>query len=177
MGMKIDATDAILKRKVDIEELLRNSDFLDEDIVRAAQIQPKLYLQAAIYRVQKMRRKQRRAAKLKSLHSTLASKARKHLKHLGERATDKQVEEMVSQEDDIIELEASLAKAEQEEEFGKLLLTVMQMRRDSLKINAELVGAEVYVSRKLEGSNTQLDDLRDKLKKKYPGQYKKEGRR
>ena len=172
--MRIESTDAALRQKVDLEGLVRSLDFSDEEAAEAARTQPALFLLASIYRVQKMRKRQRREAKLKVIRSQYAKQVRRELTELGQRITDKQIEERLTRHKHVIELEAVLARAEQEEEFAKLLLTSMHMRRDALKVVAELVGAEVYVSRRLENSGTELTEIRKRLKEKYPGHVAKE---
>src|SRR5579863_7016089 len=146
---------ALIRKHIDIKAITDNISFMDEAVAEAAREQPELYLKASIYRVQKMRKKQAREARLKLHKAELARRVRITLLEEGQgRVTDKQIEERVSRNSNIQELERRLRGAEQEEELAKGLLQTLQMRRDALKISAELIGAEVYVSRKLEGGNT-----------------------
>jgi hypothetical protein len=173
----IDSAAAAISTKIDLEELVKNLNFSDEQTSEAARLQAPLFLCAAIYKVQKQKRKQRYEAKLKLLRSQLAKKVRNELSELGQRVTDKQVEETISRKHELIKLQKRLDNCEQEEEFAKLLIEAMRMRSTSLKIVSELIGAEVYVSRKMEGSGTDLDEIKRKLKQKYPGRVTKEERK
>lgn len=173
----IDSAADAISTKIDLAELVKNLHFSDEQTSEAARLQAPLFLCAAIFKVQKQKRKQKYEAKLKLLRSQLAKKVRNELAELGQRVTDKQVEETLSRKSEIIKLQNKLDSCEQEEEFGKLLIEAMRMRSTSLKIVSELIGAEVYVSRKMEGSGTDLDEMRKRLKEKYPGRVTKEERK
>ncbi len=180
MTERITTAAIALRSKVDLDTLVKSLDFIDEEVADAAKRQPAFLLVAGIYRVRKMRKKQRREAKLKLYRAQKAKQIRTDLSELGQRVTDKQVEERLSRSKTIIELTRLLEEAEQEEEFAKLLLDSWRMRGSSLKIVADLVGAEVYVSRRMDGSDgseTELARIRKKIKEKYPGRVVREERR
>ena len=178
MRLRIDNDDAVFEYVVDLRRLVKSLDFSDEETAEAARLQPKLFLLASIYRVQKMRRRQLLESKLKLLRSQYAKKIRTEMSEVGERGTDKMVEERLSRNKDIVQLMRRLDKANVQEEFAKMLQESYRQRSSSMKIVAELVGAEVYVSRKMEGAgDTELTRIRKKLDEKYGGQAIREKRR
>jgi hypothetical protein len=172
----ISSVDTALALKIDLADLMNNLNFSDEQTADAAKIQPHLFMLAATFRVQKQRRKLRYEAKLKVVRSQLAKKIRIELTELGQRVTDKQVEETISRKHEVRDIEDKLNQCIVEEEWSKLLIEALRARSSSLKIVSELIGAEVYVSRKMEGADD-LDDVRRRLKEKYPGRVTKEDRK
>ena len=178
MRLKLPDDAAIYTHDVDLARLVKSLDFTDEMTAEAARIQPKLFLLASINRVQKMRRRQKLEAKLKLVRSQCAKKIRQHMTEVGERATDKMIEERLTRNKEVAELSAKVDFATTQEEFAKMLQESYRQRGSSLKIVAELVGAEVYVSRRMEGAgDSELDRIRKKLGEKYPGQTIREMRR
>lgn len=167
----------ILRTKINVADLVDSLTFSDEETSEAARDQPSLFLQAAVFRVSKMRKRQRYVAKLKLLHSTLSKRTRERLREIGQRVTDKEIESIVARKQDLVDLQHQLDSAEQEEEYSKYLLEAYRMRSSSIKALVELVGAEVYVARRNEGGDTELEKIRRKLKEKYPGKVSKEERR
>lgn len=178
MRLKLPDDAAVYTHDVDLANLVKSLDFTDEETAEAARVQPKLFLLASIYRVQKMRRRQMLESKLKLLRSQCAKKIRQYMTEVGERATDKMVEERLTRNREIAELTLRVEKAITREEFAKMLQESYRQRGSSLKIVAELVGAEVYVSRRMEGAgDTELERIRKKLGEKYPGQTIREMKR
>lgn len=172
----IDSVQTALSKTIDLSDLMNNLNFSDEQTADAAKMQPMLFMLGATFKVQKQRRKLRYEAKLKLVRSQLAKKVRLELSELGTRVTDKQVEETISRKREVRDIEDKLDQCVIEEEWSKLLIEALRARSTSLKIVSELIGAEVYVSRKMEGADD-LDAIRKKLKEKYPGRVTKEERK
>lgn len=162
-----------INKPVDVEALLKKLSFVEEEVSTAAREQPTLFMQAARLRVQKLHERERAEARLKLLKSQKAQKIRNKIAALGDRATEGRVGELLAGDKEIRLSEKALHDAEEEEEYAKLLVEGFRMRRDSLKVIVEMVGAEVYVQRALAGDSTELRKIHNKLESKYPGVKKK----
>lgn len=173
-----ETTDDVLRRPVHVSDIIDALKFSDEQIEKAARQQPALVLTAARYRVKKMRRQHRKEAALKLLRAEKAKKFRRLLLENGQqRVTDKEIEEKLLRDSDIQEAMKELDESEEHEELSKLLMEAVRARGSSMKIIADLIGAEIYVARRSDGEDTGLDQISRKLKAKYPGRALKEERR
>lgn len=167
MGKTVDIA-RILRRPVNVLRLLRDLDFSDEEIVDASKQQPKLFVEAVRFRVQMMRKRFEVESALSLARSQKAAKIRAKLKGRGERVTEGQVTERLGFDPDIVALETDVASAAQAEEYAKLLLEAFRMRRDALKVMADVIGAELFISKREFGA-TELQSMKKTLEKKYPG--------
>lgn len=158
----------ILRKKVNIFRLLKQLDFSDEEVVYASKSQPKLFVEAIRFRVQMMRDRTEIESQLSLAKSKKSAKFRALLKERGERATEGQVQERMGADPEIVSLTAQLNSAEQAEEYAKLLLEAFRMRRDALKVVADVIGAELFISKR-EFGTTELQKMKRSLEAKYPG--------
>ncbi len=163
-----DDVQFILRKKVNLIRLLRLLDFSDEEVVDASKQQPKLFVEAVRFRVQKMRHRTQLESQLSLAKSQKSSKFRAKAKERGERVTEGQVSERMNTDPEIISLSAQVSAAEEEEEYSKLLLEAFRMRRDALKVVADVIGAELFISKRELGT-TELAKMKKKLSEKYPG--------
>lgn len=164
----------IITRPVIVDDLVNGLSFSDEEVVDAAKSQPTLFLHASRLRIQTMRNRVTAEAKLKAAEADRAGKFRLRGKEAGERITEGQVKERLARIPEIIALTKAVTDAEEYEEWSKLLLEAYRMRRDALKVVADMLGAEVYVSRMQSGQVTEMSKIRKKLEDKYP-KRKREG--
>jgi len=163
---------AIIEGPVNLRYVLDSLDFSDEDVVEAAKKQPKLFLEAARFRVRKMRERVGAEAKYKTLQASKGAKYRKSLAESGARVTEGQISERVTANAEVKRALEGFQEAQEVEEFSKLLLEAYRMRRDSAKVVAELLGAEIYISKLGFGQSTEMDKMRKRLEDKYPGEGK-----
>lgn len=158
----------IITERVIVDDLIKGLSFSDEEVVDAAKMQPTLFLHASRLRIQTMRNRVAAEARLQAERAERAGKFRMRGKEAGERVTEGQVQERLARIPEIIKLTKEVTDAEEYEEWSKLLLEAYRMRRDALKVVADMLGAEVYVSRMQSGQSTQMANIRQKLEKKYP---------
>jgi len=168
--------DVLISESVDIKTLLEKLSFVEEETGPAAREQPMLYLYAARLRVQALRRTEKAKAALKLIRSQKAAKIREEVAGSGERATEGRVGELLTVSKVIQKAEEELRIAEEQEEYTKHILEAYRMRRDALKVVVELLGAEVYVQRRLSGDSTEMSKIQDELLSKYPRTKKKKRR-
>lgn len=170
--MARDTYSSIISGPVNLRYLLDSLDFSDEDVVEAAKKQAKLFLEAARFRVRKMRERIGAEAKYKALQASKGAKYRKSLATTGARVTEGQISERVTANAEVKRALEAFQEAQEVEEFSKLLLEAYRMRRDSAKVVAELIGAEIYISKLGLGQTTEMDKMRKRLEDKYPGEGK-----
>jgi hypothetical protein len=169
-GMKHRSTlQDILERPVNVTKLLEKLDFADEAVIGAAREQAQLFLEAARLRIQKMRERVEAESQLALVKSELSIKIRHKAVTRGDKITEGHVAARLAKNSQVIEAQEKFNRAEEEEEFSKLLVEAFRMRRDAEKIVGDLIGAEVYVARQQEGHES-LTKIREKLSAKYPGQ-------
>ena len=144
----------IITERVIVDDLIKGLSFSDEEVVDAAKMQPTLFLHASRLRIQTMRNRVAAEARLQAERAERAGKFRMRGKEAGERVTEGQVQERLARIPEIIKLTKEVTDAEEYEEWSKLLLEAYRMRRDALKVVADMLGAEVYVSRMQSGQRS-----------------------
>ena len=157
-----------LDEEVDLHGLLDRLDFSVEGVVDASREQPMLFMQAASYRAQTMRDRIAAESALSLVRSEKGSKFRASRKEIGDKVTEGQVTERLSLDKAVIQASERLSEALVGEEFAKLLLEGYRMRRDALKIAADVASTEVYISKMSLGEATEMSKIKRRLQDKYP---------
>lgn len=155
-----------LDEPVDLPDLLNSIDFDDEEILNAAKAQSHLYLDASRLHVQKMRTRIARETKLKELTAVHSLRIREKLSDGAGRVTEGHVTAKLDRLPKIKVAKARLERAKLQEEIAKVFKDVFQMRKEMLKVIANLMGAEVYIARQGQG-HEELQKYKRKLEKKY----------
>jgi hypothetical protein len=171
--MKTADLTTIIHEPVNLKKLLAKLDFVDEEVANAAKEQPMLYLTAARFRIQKMQRRIQAESSLAVTKAQRGAKFRAKVAEGGERVTEGRVNEMLVKDKEVRQLEDTARAAAEQEEFAKMLLDAYRMRKDALKIVVDLMGAELYVQRSMEGTG-ELRKIKDKLKQKLGKKYEDE---
>ena len=125
------------------DQLIKELSVLDENVLAEAARQPALFIDAARYRVSKMRKRAQANAALEARWSHLALRIRAQKNEEGERRlTEAALKASVESRRSVKELRAGLERAYEEEEFSKLILEAYRMRRDAIRIIAEAQNIE-----------------------------------
>jgi hypothetical protein len=133
-----------LVRPFKLQKMVNRLDFLETDVIGAAREQPKLYLEAARYRVAKMRARSKALAQLDVAKSEAGLRLRKKKDSEGKKKyTEPAIKEMIAADPDVAVAQKALDRAYSEEEFAKLLVEAYRYRKDALKIVVEANFAEV----------------------------------
>lgn len=118
--------------------LIKKLAIIDENILVEAANQPLLYMEAAKYRVARMRKKAEAVARLESERSLLGLKLRKQKDETGKKA---HTEDGVKARTELALIKsgarAALDRANEYEELSKLLLEALRQRRDAIRVIAE----------------------------------------
>jgi len=166
------ALDKILAVDSDASLLIDALDINADLLEKAAMVQPKLFLEAARIRVQKMRSRRIYESMLEAKKASLGLRIRRKHAELGEKLTEAHITSRILQDEAVTEIAGKLHRAEEEEEFAKLLVEAFRQRRDVLKVISEQRNAEAYLGRVSLGRMEELEDVRivrERMKKRYPG--------
>lgn len=162
--------EAILLEDIDLEILLDKLDYSSEAVEHAAQEQAKLFEAAARFRVQRMRAHHKVLAMLALKKATLDKTIRDKYIEAGESLTEAQLKNQIQRSKSFQELQELVDKAEEEEEYAKLLVDAYRMRRDSLEIIQTHRTGEWRALQ----TSTQTKMTKSDLRKKLDAKYRKE---
>lgn len=124
-----------------LDTLIGRLVIVDVNVKNEAMEQPMLFIQAARYRVARMRDVSRAKSELEATMSGLSLVVR--AKGRGqERMTEGYVKARILKNPKTKLLQRALQKAEEREEFSRLLLEAFRMRRDAIRIIAEMQNYE-----------------------------------
>jgi hypothetical protein len=119
-----------------LSQLIKLLAVVDENIINEAIRQPLLFVDAARYRVSKMREVSRSIARLESFVSEFGLRVR--AKGAGDqRLTEGFVKSKIQRSPTYKKLQSAVHDAERKQEFAKLLLEAYRMRRDAIRIIAD----------------------------------------
>lgn len=157
---------------MELEELLAKLDFSDTDVVAASLEQPSLFMEAARFRTRKMRLKARAEMLLNAILAEESLRLRKRAVIRGEKLTEKLIETTLDTRSVVKDARQRFNLAREGEEYSKLLVEAFQMRRDVCKIISQLMVGEMQMTGReamATVNKQQLEQVRERLKKKYPG--------
>lgn len=168
-------TEEILKIPIEIENLLRELDFTQENLAQAALSQGRLFAQAARYYVQRMRARMAAEtvydegkASVGQFHRKQEFDKRLKLGSKGKEMTESQLKELVYLDKSIKELKSRQDRAESHEEFAKQLLEAFRWRGTAVKILAGVLVDEARSEVRVKGHEQAKEDLMDKYHRAYP---------
>lgn len=119
------------------KELIRRLPVVDENILAEAARNPVFFMDAARYRVSKMRMRLAAEAALEYTSSRISLRLRRR----GEKSTEGAIKAALAIDSRIVPLRQALHSAEASEELAKLILEAIRYRRDAIRIIGE---ARVY---------------------------------
>lgn len=126
---------SILVGDLEIDEILEELDFRTEAVEDAARTLPKLWVEAAKYRVRIMRQRMERAA---ALDLSKVDAAKTFRDESDGKVTVQMVNEAVEVADSVQAAQAAFNAALQHEEFAKLILEGLRMKKNAIQVTADL---------------------------------------
>lgn len=154
-------------------EIIAKLPILDENILLEAANQPQLFVEAARYRVAKMRNRAQALARYEVWCSELGLHYRRTKTGGDRRITEGEIKDRIRISKKARFYDTKLQEAFAQEEFSKLLLEALRMRRDAIRVIADArvsegirEGAEVErieARRKLINKARDLESRRRKL--------------
>lgn len=135
--------DAYLKREVDLKELISKLDFTEEEVEHAAMEQPKLFLRASRFRVQKMRDRVEAELAYENLLAKLSSKYQERKDEKGKRElTEGAVKAKVQLKPEIQKLRHRMELAFVHEKASELIVEAYRSREKAIKVIIDARWAE-----------------------------------
>jgi uncharacterized HAD superfamily protein len=129
---------ALLTFRVLVAEL----PIVDENILAEAALQPQKFIQAARYRVRRLRLRNQAYAALEARRLVLAMRARAKAAETGDKLTEAGVKEIVESAKTVRRLKMKLDRATEMEELAKHLLEAHRQRRDAIRVIGEAQNIE-----------------------------------
>lgn len=157
------------EQTAEVLQLVNRLDFEPTQVVDAAAENPSLFLRAANIRIEQMRKRNQAKAAREERRAEVALHLRQDARETGERITESAIEQMLLVNPTIKPLSEALERAEEAEEYAKLLVEAFRMRRDCLKIISETAREEYNLQRAAEHGALKMREQRELLKKRYPG--------
>lgn len=148
------------------DQLLQDLQIIDENITAEAVRQPLLFIAAARYRVDMMRKRAQLSAELDAVRVGLAISIRNKPveDEDGKRGklTEGAIKERIERQPKVKELREALDRAEENEEMAKLILEAYRERKSSINIIAEM---QIFEGGK-EGADVEREEQRRKLSRR-----------
>ncbi len=157
------------KKETNVESVLSKLEFAPEDCISAAARNPLLFRDAADFRVSCLRK--RNAAKMawESGSGARELKLRKEARAGGEKITNDEVTASLLTDPTVALLRKKFDDADEMDEYSKLVVEAVRMRRDALRVIGDLVREEVSVQRAMEAGAGKIEDARRRLRERFPG--------
>jgi hypothetical protein len=126
-----------VRGEVTAAELIDQLPIVSENVIAEAAVQSQLFIQAAAYRVERMRARAQATAELEQHRAKvgLRERARKDIE--GKKPTEAATNARIELDSNTMRLRRRLDEAHTREELSKLILEAYRMRRDSIRILAE----------------------------------------
>jgi hypothetical protein len=154
---------------VNLEDVLDRLTFSEETLPTAVLEQAALYMEAARFRIRKMRQRQSGELELEQARARKAIFLRATMQKIpGKRGmTETHLNQLLDANPMLNGLKKKIAEAGQIEEWAKSLQEALRMRRDCLKIYAGLLGTEMDMRIK-DSDVGSLTRARQRLRNKMP---------
>lgn len=130
-------TDLRIILPVTSEDLIRNLPIVAEDYITAASQQATLFMEAARFRVAKMRKVSTATANVETLESAAALIVRNRRDEDGKKPTEGFVKDSLNANKKIRQAREERDNAYAEEELSKLILEAYRHRRDAIRVIAD----------------------------------------
>lgn len=158
-----------MNEPADLERMISKLVFHEEDVARAAMEQPKLFLEACRFRVQKLRKKIAAKTDYEQKYARVAMQLRAQ-KRKGQ--TEGLIKDRAALHSSVREAKKAFDKAAVAEEWSELLVEAYRQRKDACKILAQILGSEASAELRIAESDLgkrQMQRMRDKVRQRFPG--------
>jgi len=156
-----------IKRRV--ARMLDRLAFSPENVVAAAVETPVMFRDAVEYRKLCLFERNQAKARYERAAADVALKLRKAARDCGDRTTEGEISARVASNLKLIPFVSARDRAEEAEEYSRLVVDTIRVRRTCLEMIAQLVREEISIQSAVEGNRGKLDDLQRKLSARYPG--------
>jgi len=155
--------------ELEIQSLLTKIDFSPENVVSAAAENPILFVQAIQFRLSCLQKYNVAKMNWERTRADAELRLRQNARESGEKITEKNIEALLLQDEDVIASRIEFARADEMDEYSKLVVEAFRMRRDCLKIVGEMTRDELSLQKAIEIDSEKLAAVRQKLRERFPG--------
>lgn len=148
--------------------LMDNLKFSAETLQRDAMEQPQLFFAACEYRVEKMHTRAEAAVRYKTVRAETEFAIRRTAAAAGERITEGTVSNRLECDSELGELYRKLMAAEEAEEIAIRLMDAFRMRRDMLRVVADLTRTELSSEAYGRAAAEASEAVMERARSKYP---------
>jgi hypothetical protein len=155
--------------EVDVVALLRQADFVPDDVLDAAAKNTVFFVKACQYRLECMKRKSTAEFKLKHITSETDLRIRKDARDDDEKITEAGVKARLTLDTEVSDAQKVFDDAEIFDEYSKLVCEIFRMRRDCLRIVEGTVRSEMSIGRAADEASEVMSMKRSELERRFPG--------
>lgn len=152
-----------------VDDILRRLDFSSEDVVQAAAENTRLFRQAVDYRMEQVKHRNMAKMQLEEAEAAAELLLRADARDTGEKITENHIKAHLLVNPKLHDFREARNHADEQEEYSKLLIDMVKMRRDCLQIIQGLAMTEGSLRRAVESANAELAKMRSKARARYPG--------
>lgn len=154
-----------------IDLLLQELDFSPEHVIEASVKQARLFSLVAEHRASCAGRRYSAKAKYELVRAEKALAIRRRAAKRGERVSEGYIAERAQVDPAVQAAQTAMAEAEKAEEYAKLLVDAFRMRRDSIRVVADMVAYNLGAAAGSGGeAKAGLNRMRRRLASQYPGE-------
>lgn len=146
-----------------IASLLDRLGFQPENVIQAASETPEMFREAIEFRRACLARRNQAEMVYERSKAEASLRIRTLARETGEKTTEDQIKSQTLLQVEVAAAATAFAQAEEFEEYSKLVLEAVRIRRDSVQVSSYLMRDDIRYQ------NTEMAELRSNLEKKYPG--------
>jgi hypothetical protein len=148
--------------------LLDQLGFSPDNTIEAAATNPLLFKLAADYRIECLEKRNNAKMEMETAKATAELEIRKDARQTGNKITEGHIDALLLVDKTVSKLVTAFNRAEERDEYAKLIVEAFRMRRDSLKVVGDLVRGELSSAQAIETANQNVAATREKLRAKFP---------
>jgi len=151
----------------DIEKVLARVDFTAENVLAAAEENPALFLKVIEYRVQCLRFRSESKLNMDAKEAEIELLIRHKAQKDGEKPTEAAIKARVLLNPEVKAAKKDFVEKDSLDEYSKLLLELIRLRRDSIRSVTELTRDGMNSQRATETYTANLSEARRKISERY----------
>ena len=155
--------------KTNVLSLLDCVGFAPENAVEAAAILPRLFVKAIDYRKECLFEKSEAKLTAKRVNAEVELDIRNEARVNDEKITENHIKAKLVLDNKVSKAERDLERAENFDEYSKLVVDAFRMQRDCLQVVKGLISDEIRQGRALDQEVETLSKTRQKLRERFPG--------
>ncbi len=153
-----------------VAELLSEINIDADNAAQSAVACAVLFVDAIDFRRECLERRSLAKIEMERAQVEKALELRKEFRATGDRATEKNIEELTLVSPRVKQFMDNFNKADALDEYSKLVVEAFRMWRDCLRIVSDLTRNEMSAQSAVEAGAERMADVRRRLREKFPGE-------